>query len=300
MTAVNKRRRARGIERSRCRALRFEALELRLTLDGQSGVLAGIDPHLTLSFANDGVSIAGQTNSSQALFDSIAPTASWREQILRAFQTWAIHTNADIGVVADGGQAFGSPGPQQRDGRFGDIRVGAISMSPEVGAVSVPITKLVAGTWLADVIFNNQFNYQTIDDIFAVAMHEAGNVFGLEDSSDPNSPLFSGGAPVVHLPTIEDIAALQQLHGARAPDLNESHRNGQVQFSDNDSALHATVLKLVESTIGDEGSAPTVVYGDIGTASDIDVFSIADPERISRVPLRSTCVRRESVCWSPT
>jgi hypothetical protein len=203
----------------------------------------------------------------------VAPEAVWRENILRAFQTWAIHTNADIGMVGDGGQAFGSPGATQQDDRFGDIRIGAIAASPEVGAVSVPVDNFVSGTWLADVLFNTQFGYQSADEILAVAMHEAGNVFGLEDSSDPSSPLFTGGPPTVKLPTAADVAALQALHGTRAPDMNEALQNNV----DNDSFTTATRLNLVDTSGADGGSAPTIVYGDVGASSDVDYFYIETP-----------------------
>jgi hypothetical protein len=277
MSAAEKRLRRMAHTRHarRCR-LSYETLEPRLALDAE-GALAGVDPHLTLSFADDGVPIAGQVSALETTFDSVASSSVWREQILRAFQTWAVLTNSDIGVVADGGQEFGSPGAKQRDDRFGDIRVGAIATSPEVGAVSVPVTNVVSGTWLADVIFNTQFDYQTLDDILAVAMHEAGNVFGLEDSADPDSPLFTGGPPTVKSPTATDIANLQSLHGVRAPDLNESHQNDNGEFNDNDTFVQATELKLVEPTDGDEGFAPTIVYGDVGSTSDVDYFSIVTP-----------------------
>ena len=256
----------------RQRLLRVERLEERLALDSQ-GALVGFDPHFTLSFAADGVAIARQVNALTASFNAVAPEAVWREQILRAFQTWAIHTNADIGVVSDGGQAFGSPGATQRDDRFGDIRIGAIAASPEVGAVSVPVDNFVSGTWLADVLFNTQFGYQSADEILAVAMHEAGNVFGLDDSTDPNSPLFTGGPPTVKNPTAADIAALQALHGSRAPDLNEATGN----YTDNDSFTTATRLKLADAAGGEGGSAPTIVYGDVGSSGDVDFFYIETP-----------------------
>ena len=42
-----------------------------------------------------------------------------------AFQTWAVQTNLNIGLVADGGQPLGTNGAVQGDARFGDIRVAA-------------------------------------------------------------------------------------------------------------------------------------------------------------------------------
>ncbi len=241
-----------------------------------AGFLTGVDVHLTLSFAEDGTQIAGQSSALAAKFDAIAPEAQWKEVILRAFQDWAVNTNADIGVVPDGGQPLGTGGASQGDSRFGDIRIGAIAMAPNTGGVSVPTDGLVSGTWFADVVFNTAFAYQSLDDIYAVALHEAGNVFGLEDSDDPNSPLNTHIPPEVHLPTPNDIANLQALHGIRAPDLNEPIVNGIPV--NNDSFANATNLDIneTESMIG--GSAPSIVYGDITTQADIDFYVIDSPD----------------------
>lgn len=263
---------------TRSRRCRLERLEGRLALDGDGGTLISLDPHFTLSFADDGTPVAGQTSNLESLLDAIAPRTVWREQILRGFQTWAVLTNADIGVVADEGQAFGTPGSGRSDPRFGDIRIGALAADSSVGAVSVPVDNLVSGTWLADVLFNNQFNYQTTDHILAVAMHEAGNVFGLEDNTTPGSPLNSSNGPVVSSPTPADIAAIQALHGVRPDDFNEVHQHGSGSYTDNNVLTNATRLELGKVRGEDEGSAPTVLYGDITTLADIDYFNIETPD----------------------
>src|SRR5262249_28954268 len=57
--------------------------------------------HLTLSFAPDGTPINGVGSS---LFASLgAYPQSWQTEILRAYQTWAVSADINIGVVADGG-----------------------------------------------------------------------------------------------------------------------------------------------------------------------------------------------------
>lgn len=259
------------------RPRRFEALEPRYALDGDTGSLVGVDPHFTLSFAPDGTALAGQFSGLAADFNAIASPAAWREAILRGFQTWAVLTNSDIGVVADGGQPFGFPGASQGDSRFGDIRIGGVVASSEVGAVSVPVNNLLSGTWLADVLFNTDFNYQTVDQILAIAMHEAGNVFGLKDSTDPNSPLFTQTTPTVKQPTATDIANLQALHGVRAADANETHTENGSAFTDNDTLVTATPLLKNELPDENGGSAPSIVYGDITTNADRDYFLIDTP-----------------------
>ncbi|TWU24689.1 Ig-like domain-containing protein [Bythopirellula polymerisocia] len=273
------RRRIQHLDSKRRHAvqLSFETLEPRAMLDA-AGFLTGVDVHLTLSFAADGTQIAGQSNALAAKFDSIAPEAEWKEVILRAFQDWAVNTNADIGVVTDGGQSFGSGGASQGDSRFGDIRIGAIAMAPNTGGVSVPTDGRVSGTWFADVIFNTAFDYQSLDDIYAIALHEAGNVFGLDDNNDPNSPLHTSIPPEVHFPTANDIANLQALHGIRAPDLNEvPDSGGGGNQTDNDSFANATQLDTNETASLINGSAPSIVYGDITSQTDLDFFVIDTP-----------------------
>ena len=263
--------------------LSLEHLEPRLALDS-SGVLVGVDPHFTLSFAPDGTAVGQELSSLTATMNAIPPTvanSNWQETILRAFQTWAVNTNADIGLVDDGGQPFGIPGANQRDERFGDIRIGSSALS-EVGAVSVPIDNIASGSWLADVIFNTEFNFRTLDDLYVVALHEAGNVFGLKDNADQDSPLY-GERPLEDfdptlLPTANDILNLQDLHGERAADANESHGGeGTPDVMDNNSLVNATRLKLATAYGGDEATGPTIAFGDIHDLSDQDYFVLKSP-----------------------
>src|SRR5437588_8698870 len=111
--------------------------------------------HLTLSLVPDGTPIAShQSNLFQTLDNQIG-AGLWQRDLLRAFQTWAVQANVNVGVVADGGQPFGVPGPEQHDPRFGDIRVGAQSMSPEVLSISVPPGPDLSGTLSGDVFLNS-------------------------------------------------------------------------------------------------------------------------------------------------
>jgi hypothetical protein len=255
------------------RKLQLECLEPRMMLSAD-GLLLANDAFLTLSIAGDGVQVANQSNTIHAKFDAIAPEAVWQEAILRAFQTWAVHTNADVGVVSDGGQPFGTPGATQGDARFGDIRIGAIAMDPSIGAVSVPVNRVVGGTWRADVMFNTNFAFQSVNDIFEIALHEAGHVFGLDDSTDPNSPLHGGAIPTATEPSTTDILNLQALYGTRAPDAYEvSGDGGGGSHLDNNSFTNANALELNRTA----GSPPTLLYGDVTTAGDLDFYRITTP-----------------------
>jgi len=119
---------------------------------------------------------------------------------------------------------------------------------------------------VGDVIFNSDVTFSSVDEIFAVAVHEAGNVFGLEDNNNPASPMFSGGViPTSTMPTSEDLAVLDSLFGSRDMDRNESEDDA------NDTEDDATRLRTSESN-GFDGSTPAIAYGDIGSANDVDVF----------------------------
>jgi len=254
----------------------FETLESRTLLDA-SGVVWGTAPQLTLSFAPDGTEIAGKPSELFGTFDAVASEDAWQETILRAFQTWSVHTNADIGVVDDGGQPFGTPGPTRRDDRFGDIRIGAIPMDPAVVAISIPSDGVVAGTWVGDVLINSNAGLQSLDDLFSVALHEAGHVFGLDHNNDPLSPMHVHGVSSAIVPTATDIAALQSLFGTRAPDINEAGNSGGGQ-ADNNSLGKATELRVPEVGLLRDGSAPSIIYGDLQNAQDDDFFVIDTPD----------------------
>src|SRR5215831_6007377 len=150
------------------------------------------DPsRLTLSFAPDGTSIADHTSSLFQTLNAQQPTAVWQKEILQAFQTWAVQANINIGLVGDGGQAFGTAGPPQHDPRFGDIRVGAQAMSPAQLSISVPNDPTLSSSWGGDVLINSDVQFGSGGlDLYSVMLHEAGHVLGLDDNQDTGSPLY--------------------------------------------------------------------------------------------------------------
>src|SRR5262249_16017360 len=145
--------------------------------------------HLTLSFAPDGTAIAGHQSNLFQTLNQQQSTAAWQQQILQAFQSWEVNTNVNIGVVTDGGQAFCIGGLTQGDPRFGDIRIGAQAMAAEVLWISVPFDPTFSGTWVGDVLFNS--SNVTAANLYPAALHEAGHALRLEESTDPDSPMFS-------------------------------------------------------------------------------------------------------------
>lgn len=224
-------RRRRPIRQTK---LGVETLESRTLLDA-TGILWSNGSSLTLSFAPDGTDIGGATSSLSSTLGSLTGDSSWSEAILRAFQTWAVHTNIDIAVVADGGQPFGSPGRTQGDPRFGDVRIGAVDLPLDVLAVSVSRDRILSGTWTGDVVMNSQAKLKTVDEVFAIAVHEAGHVLGLGHSDDPLSPMFRHGIPTSVVPTAEDIADLQARYGIPRADVYESAESSPPHIDDGPS-----------------------------------------------------------------
>ncbi len=223
------------------------------------------DPsRLTLSFAPDGTAIAGQSSSLFQTLNSQQSTADWEREILQAFQTWAVQANINIGLVSDGGEAFGTSGPAQHDPQFGDIRIGAESLSSNALSISVPNDPTLSSTWGGDVLINSNDNFGSGGfNLYSVMLHEAGHVFGLSDSTDPASPLYGQYQDNQQL-TSGDIADLQALYGSRSLDPHEGSTG-------NDTINTAT---QIQSPGGYTGTTPLVVYGDIGSNKDVDIFSV--------------------------
>lgn len=256
---------------------RLERLEARRLLD-VSGFIWGDAPQLTLSFAQEGTSVAGLPSSLRGAFEDLGAEAAWQGTILRAFQTWAALTNGDIGVVPDGGEPFGVPGHARDDSRFGDVRITAVPLANDVLAVSVPSNTIVAGSWSGDVLFNSNAAWTSLDDLFSVAVHEAGHVFGLEHTDNPASPMHVHGISSATAPTTDDIAALRARHGVRMADLNEyaSGGNDGVQpgiLVGNNTPATATRMQPARDGLGTEGSAPSIIHGDISDSGDVDFYT---------------------------
>src|SRR5262249_35986772 len=121
----------------RCRPPILEPLEDRST-PSVSGFPWPDGQHLTLSFVPDGTPVGDFPSSLFQTLHARAPTRDWQREILRAFQTWAQYANVNVGVVADDGEALGTPGAVQGDARFGDIRVAAAPLAPGTLLTNTP------------------------------------------------------------------------------------------------------------------------------------------------------------------
>ncbi len=222
---------------------------------------------LTLSFAPDNTPLGGDKSELSELMKSTGKGDVWQLEALRAFQTWAAQTNANVAVVPDGGQAFGVVGDRQGDNRFGDIRLGAAALSADSLANAVPSSPGV-GTWSGDVLFNTQKTFAVNPasptrgyDVYTAALHEAGHVFGLDHSADPASAMTEGYTGVKTGLTAADITGVRAVYGVRAPDRYEG-------ATGNDTFATATALSP---------NLYQVLTGDLTRVGDADVFSFTVP-----------------------
>jgi hypothetical protein len=252
---------------ARSRRLFIETLEDRL-VPAIFGTPWADSLHLTLSFAPDGTSIAGQQSSLFQSLNAIEPAAVWQREILRAVQTWASKANINVGVVSDGGEPFGVSGPTQGDPRFGDIRIGAEPMRG-VLAESVPPAPYLSGTWAGDILLNSSYPFDGANtDLYSVMLHEVGHVLGLPDSTDSNSVMYYDATTPRSSLSLSDIATVQALYGIRAPDVS----NGTFA-----TATHMPFPPTQDDSM--PGSLPLVAYGDINRGADTDVYSVQTPSQ---------------------
>lgn len=238
-----------------------------------------LDPTLlTISFANDKTAIVDHESNLFESLNSVAGTTQWQMEILRAFQTWAVHGNVNLSIVTDSGDAFGTSGQVQHDPRFGDIRIGGFAQSAEVLAVALP-PDLFSGTWSGDVFLNTSYQFgigdQAMLDLFSVLVHEAGHVFGLPGNNDPDSVMNQSYEGLRTGLSTADIAAFQSLYGARVHDAYEgTGGNNTLQTATSFTGQAQVVNNLY------------LVDADVTTLDDVDFYKIRPTGNTSEMTIR--------------
>ncbi|NND98856.1 MAG: matrixin family metalloprotease [Pirellulaceae bacterium] len=233
---------------------------------------------LSISFPADGVDVGQFRNNLGGTLDAVAARDQWQELALRAYQTWAIHADINVGLRNDFDVSFGTPGMSVGDPRFGEFRIGAF---PQQGllANSLPF-QAVAGTYSGDLLVNSneQFSYHdwaddqgpdlaSLDvldrDLFSLFLHESGNTLGLDDNQMDWTVMFRQYTVPKGVLSAEDIESIQSLYGARS-DPYESVDNGELQ-----------VASIIPSFAGLDPTHDVIrTRGSIAKATDVDVYQV--------------------------
>ncbi|QDT09317.1 matrixin family metalloprotease [Planctomycetes bacterium K23_9] len=263
--------------RSKTKSISVESLESRRLL-AAFGTPWPEARDLSISFPADGVAVGQYENDLHQTLDQVADRHEWQELALRAYQTWAIHADINIGLRNDFDVRFGAPGLMTDDPRFGEFRIGAI---PQQGllANSLPF-QAVAGTYSGDLVLNSNETFTYHDwaddtgpdpdsinegdrDLFSLVLHEAGNTLGIDDNLDTLSIMFRQYTAPKGILTQPDIDAIQSLYGQRS-DPYESISNDQL-----------TMATTIPTPVGFESSANVIrVRGSLASNTDVDHYEI--------------------------
>jgi predicted Zn-dependent protease len=187
-------------------------------------------------------------------------TEIWQREFARALQTWANVSTLNFHFVSDSGADSGATGQTQGDSRFGDIRLGAHPVGSYLAYTYFP----ASGTLAGDITMNPNYSFRvgSTYDIYSLLLHEVGHSLGLNHSF-AGTVMYATYTGIWTGLAADDIAGIQSLYGARAPDAFDSP-------APNDSFADATSLSL-----GATGA--TTINADLTAMSDIDYYHVTLP-----------------------
>ena len=229
--------------------------------------------HLTLSFVPDGTPVGGRpaTCSGRSTPERRRPTGSARS----SGRSRPGRSQADINFAAGAPTAASrsaTPGPDQHDPRFGDIRIGAVPMAP--GRPRRSRCRTTRSSRAPGRATSCSTDTVAFDgggaDLFPVMLHEVGPRPGARRQRRPRvgHGRAPGQRPVAPRPG--DIAAIQALYGPRTADPFEGP-------SGNDTLATAAA---VPDPAGFDGTTPLFLYADVSSPGDADVFSLRGAGRL--------------------
>jgi hypothetical protein len=196
---------------------RLEGLEERVLLYSALGDQWTFDSRITYSFMPDGTSVGGVPSALFQTLNKNYPTSSWELQIEDAASLWENVTNVNLALVPDGGEADGTPGNQQDDPRFGDIRIGAVPLAAGTLAITFDPPPANGGTDAGDILLNSNVNWQIGSnyDLMTVVAHEFGHSLGLGESTVSQAVMYGTYNGIKQALASDDIAGIQSIYGTR-------------------------------------------------------------------------------------
>ena len=168
---------------------------------------------LTYSFMPDGTLIWSQASNLQA---SLANLPTWKNEVRRALACWAAVTPLTFNEVSDDGSPIGSSGPVHGNPKFGDIRIGGITLAGNnLANTYYPYSTTTRG---GDMTVNTRYQFKigANYDLFSVVLHESGHALGLGHSAVSGAVMWRYITGVYTGLTADDIAGIQAIYGTKA------------------------------------------------------------------------------------
>jgi hypothetical protein len=166
----------------------------------------------------------------------------------------------------------------QGDARFGDIRIGAAALAPDLVAFASPFS-WTGTTFSGDVLLNNNQSFRigagsSGFDLFSVALHEAGHVFGLDH--EHKDTVMNAGYVFSTALSVGEIGDLIALYGVRTADAFDAYRP-------NNTLARATVLAGKPAGGGTRFTAD----GDLTSLIDVDYYKFTASAGAATVRLQA-------------